>query len=41
MPTWTPALLGRFLEERSGFDCSTPNCWRLMREAGLCHQEPR
>ena len=40
-PTWTPALVQEFLDERYGVEYSIPSCRRLLKEAGLSYQKPR
>lgn len=40
-PTWTPALVQRYLAETFDVDYSRPSCRRLLKEAGLSYQHPR
>lgn len=40
-PSWTPALVRRYLEEAFGVEYSLPSCRRLMKEVGLSYRPPR
>jgi len=40
-PAFTPALVQQYLDETYDVEYLTPNCWRLLEEAGLSYQIPR